>query len=554
MTAYSFSQLIDFTRTSSATFVGSNGLIQTTPQSRNLLLWTQDFDNAYWVKGNATVAANSTVAPDGTPTADTLTVTNTTVPSTYRNLPTTAAAHTFSAYIKQGNTAFSEIELVDEGTVANRVRLTYATGVLSVVAGSPTGTATNVGNGWWRVTITYTFPAAGNDTVVIYPGTTTGVIGNFCFIWGAQLEQASTASDYTRNVGGLFPPRFDYDPVTLAPRGILIEEQRVNVVLYSEQFDNAAWSKANATITANATTSPDGTANADKLVETATTGLHYAADTNNRTGTFTMSAYIKAAERTSAAFGLASNSSGVVFNLSNGTVTSTGVGWSNSVITPAGNGWYRCSATTTLAADWIYISPNTANSYLGVSGSGIFIWGAQIEAGAFATSYIPTVASQVTRTADQASIVAPMFAPWYNQSEGTFVASFDMAGGSAALSSNRAVLSAREGATSSHNIYNGSGQVTGWTVLSGADQAFLTTGAVAADTVTSIAYAYKANDFAASRNGGTAVTDTSGTLPTPTVLGIGGNTAGSLFLSGHIRNIRFYPVRLSDLQLQALTQ
>ena len=162
---------------------------------------------------------------------------------------------------------------------------------------------------------------------------------------------------------------------------------RRNLLTFTEQFDNAAWAKLNTTITADVTTSPDGTSNADKLTETGTTGLHYAANTSNRTGTFTQSVYAKAAERTSVAFGLALNSSGVVFNLSNGTVTSTGVGWSNSTITPVGNGWYRCSATATLAASWIYISPNTANSYAGTAGSGIFIWGAQLETGSTATAY-----------------------------------------------------------------------------------------------------------------------------------------------------------------------
>jgi hypothetical protein len=145
------------------------------------------------------------------------------------------------------------------------------------------------------------------------------------------------------------------------------------------------------------------------------------------------------------------------------------------------------------------------------------------------------------------------FSSWYNQSEGTFVASFDMAGGSAAFANNRAVLVARESATSSHNIYNGSGQVTGWTVVSGVDQAFLTTGALAADTATNMAYAYKTNDFAASRSGGTVATDTSGTLPAPTVLGIGSNSASSLFLNGHIRQIAYYNTRLPNAQLQTLT-
>jgi hypothetical protein len=129
-----------------------------------------------------------------------------------------------------------------------------------------------------------------------------------------------------------------------------------------------------------------------------------------------------------------------------------------------------------------------------------------------------------------------------------------MAGGSAAIANNRAILTARESATSNHYIYNGSGQVTGYTIVSSVDQAYLTTSALAADTATKMAYAYKVNDFAASQNGATVLTDTSGTLPSPTVFGIGSNSAGSLFLSGHIRSINFIPTRIADFQLQALTE
>jgi len=392
-------------------------------------------------------------------------------------------------------------------------------------------------------------------------------------ISNTQLEPVTyqtTPSTYNpTTTAAYYGPRFDYDPVTLAAKGLLIEEQRTNLLLQSQTLDNASWSKGNGTVTADAIASPDGTVDADAFIEnTAASVFHFMAQSVAKAASniqYTVSFYVKDKGR-QVGFSFNSGASGVAgrVNPATGTVTATigvfGTGWTagSLTMTDAGNGWYRVvivatSDTSTTAQFQLSLHNGTSATYTGDGVSGAYLWGAQMEAAAFATSYIPTVASQVTRSADVATMTGTNFSSWYNQSEGAFVTAFDMAGGSAALANNRAVLVARESATSSHNIYNGSGQVTGWTVVSGVDQAYLTTGAVAADTVTNIAYAYKANDFAASRNGGTVATDTSGTLPTPTVLGIGSNSAGSLFLSGHIRSIAYYNTRLTNAQLQTLT-
>lgn len=579
LVSQTFDQLLDFTRTTSGTFVGSNGLIQTTPASVNLLLWTQQFDNAAWTKSNSTVTANTTVAPDGTSTADAAIPTTTPAVNKFVQQTFTTYAsgttYTHSVYAKAfGYTGLQIVLPAAAFAGPPFANFDLANGIASVTypygGSGATATITNVGDGWYRcsVTMTATGTAATAAQLRImntYTTTDTTFTANGTsgiFVWGAQLEAASAATTYTRNNGGVFPPRFDYDPVTLAPKGLLVEEQRTNLVTYSEQFDNASWTKLNATVTANAATAPDGTSAADFVVPDTTNNQHgvFKSVTTASGTAYTHSVYAKAGGYDWLYMTEGNNvTAQASFNLATGVLgTVSGTGSPSATITPVGNGWYRCTLTLTPIASPhnIQFRPNNANgggAFAGNGTSGIYIYGAQLEAGAFATSYIPTVASQVTRTADQCSIVAPNFAPWYNQSEGTFVASFDMAGGSAALSSNRAVLVARESATSNHYIYNGSGQVTGWTVVSGVDQAFLTTGAVVADTVTNIAYAYKTNDFAASRNGGTVATDTSGTLPVPTALGIGSNSASSLFLSGHIRSIRYYPTRLTNAQLQALT-
>jgi hypothetical protein len=409
------------------------------------------------------------------------------------------------------------------------------------------------------------FLLANADNSISYTGDGTSGL----FLWGAQLEpvtyQTTPGTYNATTAAAYYGPRFDYDPVTLAAKGLLIEEQRTNLIVYSQQFGDAAWLKSITTVTENTTVSPDGVANADTYAATAS-GAGAARQVYQIAKTltaipYTWSVYAKAKELNWLVINAFDGTNrATYFNLANGTVGTVAAGDTAS-IQNAGNGWYRCIVTRTAAVTingGVSFELTTGDNVLPVNanltaGQGVYLYGAQVEAGAFPTSYIPTVASQVTRSADVATMTGTNFSSWYNQSEGTFVTAFDMAGGSASFANNRAVLVARESATSSHNIYNGSGQVTGWTVVSGVDQAFLTTGALAADTATNMAYAYKINDFAASRNGGTVATDTSGTLPAPTVLGICNNSAGSLFLSGHIRSIAYYNTRLPNAQLQTLT-
>jgi hypothetical protein len=243
----------------------------------------------------------------------------------------------------------------------------------------------------------------------------------------------------------------------------------------------------------------------------------------------------------------------VYYDIQNGVLGSVTGG--TATITPAGNGWYRCTATgvrTTNTNNLIYAaSANNTVSYTGDGTSGIFIYGAQLEAGAFATSYIPTVASQVTRTADQASIVAPMFAPWYNQSEGSFVVEASTFKPPSLVQSgilaevNDGTLNNRNNISFVTNVARAATTVGGVSQAS-IEQAFT-------DSATQkLAYAVKANDFAFARNGALVGTDTSGSMPTVTVLNLGG-LSGAAVLNGYIRRLTYYPVRLSDLQLQALT-
>ena len=181
---------------------------------------------------------------------------------------------------------------------------------------------------------------------------------------------------------------------TAASRPVL--RARYNLLTYSEQFDNAIWTKAQTTVTANATTAPDGTTTADKLLETAVTNVHgvYATFTYVSGATYTASVYAKAAERSWIYLGAdTSAAESVFFDLSTGSVGNQGTGYVGS-IQSVGDGWYRCTVVitqaTALPPNYFVVGVATANntaSYAGNATSGVFIWGADLRTGSSAGTY-----------------------------------------------------------------------------------------------------------------------------------------------------------------------
>jgi hypothetical protein len=385
------------------------------------------------------------------------------------------------------------------------------------------------------------------------------------------FTRASTATRV--NAAGLIEsvaingPRFDYDPATLAPKGLLIEEQRTNLVTYSSEFDNAAWSKNTASITTNTVVAPDGTLTADKMVTNVGTAL---IGLNNNIGTFTagtntQSIFVKVDSGVRYVQLLWSSGSISTdyanFDLQTGLVTAGTYTAASAVLTR--NNWYRLSLTSTVSAVaggmFIAAIPSATSAraafYTGDGISGIYLWGAQLEAGAFATSYIPTVASQVTRSTDNASMTGANFSSWYNATEGTL---FAQASAFGLLAAGNGVVGVSDGTQNNRfGIYaiSTNNAVSGYMRTSGTTEVDLSVNTAAASAqVFESAFSYKLNDFAFSANGATPLTDTSGIVATTDRLVIGAiYAAGTNLINGHIRRIMYYNTRLTNAQLQALT-
>jgi hypothetical protein len=385
---------LSVTRATTATRVNSTGLIEPSPY--NLITYSEQFDNAAWGGFRSVITANNTTAPDGNTTADKLAQQSgvTDAGGVIQNVTLSiGTSYTYSYYVKAGGYNWTYLR-VDDGANNYFVWFNLSTGVVGSIIGSATAYITNSGNGWYRCNLTFTstgtsgraFGYIANSNGTDQVPSSDGVKG--IYIWGAQLEAGTSAKEYFPTTDRLNVPRLDYTGSTCP--SILVEPQRTNNFNYSEQFDNAYWAKSLAVVTANNTTAPDGNSTADKVEFNS--GFINGTATVAANQTYTISFFAKKGTSDilyiSEAFYFGTY---VAFDLNTGTITS-GTG----KIENYGNGWYRCSMQITYGVGQTIASWVIRNYQSGY----IYIWGAQIESGSYATSYIPTVASSVTRNAD----------------------------------------------------------------------------------------------------------------------------------------------------------
>ena len=353
-------------------------------------------------------------------------------------------------------------------------------------------------------------------------------------------------------------PRIDFDPVTGECKGLLIEEQRTNLLTYSEGFDNTSWVKSSATITADAAVSPDGTMTAAKF-ETTGAGPSYTYQSRilTKAQPYTLSIYIKHVSGTGVVWLRDFTEAGVAqFDIANGSVFNAPSGIaSNPVILSIGNGWYRISAvfTPTITTGNHNFSPINPSSLVGNS---FYVWGAQLEQGAFPTSYIKTEASQVTRAVDNAVMTGTNFSDWYRQDEGTLFAESSTLALSA---TDKRILSVNTGSLSNNmSLHFGAGAGGVHVSVIATDDIFQygpIEGAYVGNTYYKRALAYINSNPQVATSGFLGSTSGASTTIVPAGLNsleIGSRVAAQQ-LNGHIRRLAYYPKRLTNAQLQALT-
>jgi hypothetical protein len=365
---------------------------------------------------------------------------------------------------------------------------------------------------------------------------------------GVTFTRASSATYFDSNgvmqTATTNAPRFNYDPATLAPRGLLIEPAATNLVTQSEFANGVTDAISRAGLLTGTTFS--GLTGSTGLAfghDGATETYAYKSITVSASTAYTLSVFIRMDDGLAPAFGHATAS-----NVANDFAIVVGtapVAPNTYTVTNLGGGLYRVTATTTTSG-----SPGTNQGivkYATNSNRTFKVSGYQLETGSVRTSYIPTTTATATRAADVALISGTNFSSFYNPAEGTFV----WEGDSYKTSGNNA-FNVSDGTSNNRiTMNNATSGATAVVVNGGASQVAINSAGGAANTVQKRVFAYKANDFAFSQGGGAVQTDTSGAVPTVDRILLGGFTSGDL--GGHIRRFNYYPTRLSDAQLVALS-
>ena len=449
---------VTYTGASLATLTDATGAIAYKPH--NLLTYSGDLSNAVWTKtlGASTTSGSVTI---GTGAA-----------SEARNIIyLLTASKTFTASVQIA---------VASGTAKFRIKNTHG-GVVDNYSSDLTATTTPQ---WFSLTVNNAASAGdGSQTVGIANASDASSNGVTFLVTGAQLNIGPLQPYYPTTSAAYYGPRFTYDPVTLSALGLLIEEQRTQLLLNS-LIDGTNLSTHSVTVTAQAYT------------------LSFFG-----TGTITLSG------------------------------TSTGA--------KVGTGAYPTRSTFTF-------TPTAGTLTLTVTGT---VQYAQLEAGSFATSFIPSAGASVTRAADSATMTGSNFSSWFNATQGTFVvdAQFGVVGTPSDL-----ILAHDGSTTNSVGIYMSSSKPNQAVNAGGVSQTAQASGSAWTLGATSkVAASFAANDFRTSNNGAAVVTDSVGSMPSGlNAFSLGGSGAvlyAGAKLNATIARLRYYNTALTNAQLQALT-
>jgi hypothetical protein len=362
-------------------------------------------------------------------------------------------------------------------------------------------------------------------------------------------------------------PRLNYpliDGVVQGCPSLLLEPARTNLATYSEQFDNAAWTKFGGVVLANTETSPDGAINSDTLQgDSSTVQIIISQGKTLSAGQFTSSIFAKAGtanflELTFDNFVGASNISGV-FDLSNGTTSSVG-----AIIQSFNNGWYRCSLTATIVSGDVVgslgyrIRPNAANIFYpnaaATNGQNVFLYGAQIEAGSYPTSYIKSNSgSATTRSAETCNNAGDVNT--FNDSEGVLMAEISALDNP---TSQEVALSVSEGQSGANRLLirmKTNGEIGIVLRVANTNEAIIDSGTLNQLSNHKVAVKWKVNDIALWIDGVEVGTDNSANVFTANTLNeISFNQGNnSNFFYGNAKQIQYFDSALTDSELETLT-
>lgn len=397
-----------------------------------------------------------------------------------------------------------------------------------------------------------------------YPTLYADFVNNRCWLGAVGANISDLFSDtragtqYVANSSGVLSS-FSAGVLPYTDIGIELEESRTNEGLKSNLF-----SGYNTTVTADYTTSPDGTTTASRLLAGDFLQYHYANLFNSQyqptlTGTYTLSVFVKAAGRDQIALGFgAVNSSHMQFTFSTETVSNVSAGYTAG-FKAYGSGWYRIWLTKTFAADVTYpelwVAPGNTNP----SGAtwDLYAWGAQIELGSYSTSYIPTDASSATRAINQVTTNSTaLSSAAVSIGTGSLKLAFTSNAGAVGVESwiwRRSVDA---------NNYMGLRVTTGnklefIVVTGGATVAqFTSTNSIVADTPYKAAIRWSGNDcgaaFTASLETSVFTADSSCTMPTGALTEYWGHNAGSNAINGKITELAEWDVAVNDATLDTL--
>jgi hypothetical protein len=551
--AYGGGSPVTFTRASTGTYIGSDGLLRSAVT--NFLLRSEAIATSPWFNSNVTLTNNTSDVLDP------------------------VGGSTATKVVSTGSSsAFGQPVTLTAAIYAGSIWLRSSTGNISAqlivyLASAP---FTNIGTA--NVTITTTWQRfsviTSAATAASYNIQLNNIGAGTVYAWGAQLEQASTVGEYIPTVAAInSAPRFDHNPTTGESLGLLAEEARTNLWQWSNSAtDGQTWNNVGTHLTLTAgQTSPAGDSTAIRAadVNSATDGTFLQRTTVApalTAGTLvsysifikpisipnTIGLVIYANGTTDAVTGTFAVSGTAITGTP--TVTSQGTGSNGSASYVAyPNGWYRLTfsgipSTVTMADCRVRV---TLGSYTRSTGTARFDWyGGQFENNAFASSYFPNAGTLggVTRAADVASITGSNFSSFYNQTEGTVFAE------AISVATNTNVFSISDNSTNNRIQLETGSNTRRFRITSSGSARYDNSVSYTFGTQGKTAGAYLATSTNHATNGTLGSNSTASPLPVVDRIYIGSNAAGSLPNNGTIKRLTYWPIRLADTTLQQITQ